>query len=113
MGDRVDLDARARSELAMELVTTPAAGRWALAGKVVEALLLAADGSPSAEVTTPTVRGHIVVTRRDTGQTLLRTPAWTDGTLADQVRHQLDVLTVREFLQRWKIDPDGSVISVA
>ncbi|GAA4263628.1 hypothetical protein GCM10022255_109890 [Dactylosporangium darangshiense] len=92
----------------MELVTTPTAGRWALARKVVEAFLLAADGSPNADVTSPTVRGYLVVTRRDTGQTLLRTPAWTDGTLADQVRYQLDVLTVREFLQRWKIDPNGA-----
>ncbi|MFB9449300.1 hypothetical protein Dvina_17005 [Dactylosporangium vinaceum] len=92
----------------MELVTTPAAGRWALAGKVVDALLLAADGSPNTDATTPAVRGHLVVTRRDTGQTLLRMPAWTDGTLADQIRYQLDVLTVREFLQRWKIDPNGA-----
>ncbi|UWP80368.1 hypothetical protein [Dactylosporangium fulvum] len=84
--------------------------RWLheLARKVVEALLLATHGSPNADVTTPTVRGHLVVTRRDTGQTLLRTPAWTDGTLANQVRYQLDVLTVREFLQRWKIDPNGA-----
>ncbi|MFG2045615.1 hypothetical protein [Dactylosporangium sp. NPDC048998] len=103
----MDLDAPAGSELAMELVTTPAAGRWELARKVVEAVLLAAIGSSNAGATTPNVRGHLVVTRRDTGQTLLRTPAWTDGTLADQVRYQLDVLTVREFLQRWKIDPNG------
>ena len=92
----------------MELVTTPAAGRWELVRKVGEALLLAAAGSPSADVTTPSVRGHIVVTRRDTGQTLLRTPAWTGGLLADQVRYQLDVLSVREFLQRWKIDSNGA-----
>jgi hypothetical protein len=104
----VDLDGPAGSELAMELVTTPAAGRWGLAFTVAEAVLAASAGSPNAGVTAPTVRGHIVITRRDTGQALLRTPAWTDGNLADQVRHQLDVLTVREFLQRWRIDPDGA-----
>ncbi|MEV8514481.1 hypothetical protein [Dactylosporangium sp. NPDC051484] len=85
------------------------AGRTLTGWAVTESPYFRGDVDLSGELPMDNVAGWSTSRRNAQDQTtLLRTPAWTDGTLADRVRYQLDVLTVREFLQRWKIDPNGA-----
>jgi len=106
---RLDRAAPAADLLAAELVTSKSAGRWS----GVRLLLVAAFGAVvddsgatdgAAPAATPTVYGHLVVTRRDTGKEVLRTG--TDAAepdLLEHVRGQLAELTVGEFLDRWGV----------
>ncbi|MEV0569209.1 hypothetical protein [Dactylosporangium sp. NPDC050588] len=106
----LDLDAPAGEVLAADVVTTAKAGRWAvvrlLAAGVVQSLFddSIGPGGPG----TPTVHGHLVVTRRDTGEVVLAVPLGLkpdlehgDADYLGYVQNQLDELTVGEFLDRW------------
>jgi hypothetical protein len=90
----LDLGAPARDLLDADLLIPRSSGWWATLRLFLTAIYDL--GEPSR-----TVRGELVVTRRDTDATLLRMPADTDVDLPAYVHSQLDQLTVGEFLNRW------------
>ncbi|GAA1557309.1 hypothetical protein GCM10009827_092820 [Dactylosporangium maewongense] len=106
----LDLDAPAAEVLAADVVTTAKAGRWAVirlfAAAAVQSLF--DDSTGPGGPGTPTVYGHLVVTRRDTGEVVLAVPLELkpdlehgDADYLGYVRRQLDELTAGEFLERW------------
>jgi hypothetical protein len=98
----LDLDAPAGEVFAAAMVTPRAAGRWAALRLSASAMFQAVLNT--GEPATTTVSGHLVVTRRDTGETVLRTESdTTDAALLEYVQHQLEELTAGEFLERWGI----------
>ncbi|MFI5914189.1 hypothetical protein [Dactylosporangium sp. NPDC051541] len=103
----LDLTARAADVLAADIHTTKRAGRWAAARWVAAGLArLAADADDDpGEPMLPF--SHFVLTRRDTGEELLRVDAdFDDHHLLAHVQQQLDELTAGEFLDRWGVTPD-------
>lgn len=75
--------------------------RWATLARFITTLV--ADLPDTPEATGP--RLDVVVTRRDTGQTVLRFNSETCDALLVHIRHQLDELTVAEFFDSWGLDP--------
>jgi hypothetical protein len=103
----VDPDAPANRLLTADLVTPPPAGKWTGAGRFVGALVGVATGAANPE--DAAARRDVLVTRRDTGATVLHVDSdintGADETLLDHVRGQLDTLTLGQFLDRWGVDP--------
>jgi hypothetical protein len=82
----------------------PPSSRWANVGRFALALVKLA--SDVAEPQDAAARHDVVVTRRDTGETVLRLDAApADTELIERIHHQLDNLTVAEFLTLWGVDP--------
>jgi hypothetical protein len=104
----VDLDAPAGQLLAAELVAPPPPGRWATVRRFLGALVrvATADATDTLDHNDAAARRDLLVTRRDTGATVLRVEAGTaDVETLQHVTIQLEELTVAEFLDRWGVGP--------
>jgi hypothetical protein len=109
----LDRDAPAGEWLAADVVLPPTAGRWAAVRVFLAGIALAIFDEQGSEPGPPTLAGSLVVTRLDTGETVLETdlrlhPIVDDDAGTDHlgyVRGQLEELTVGEFLDRWGVEP--------
>lgn len=106
----LDLSARAGEVLDAEIVVPPNAGRWAAVRLFAAATFYAIFDDQGDSPSTPTLDGFLVVTRRDTGETMLQVdlslrPAVDEPDIdyLGYVRRQFDELTVGEFLDKWGV----------